>query len=130
MEGGVSIDKQHAFTPSEWPIDSLLAECSQLDYWMSKLVLEARERGDEPSLPDTLYSIFAGLMRYVILERPKNSRHGVETAMYRSGGFKKQKQAEPITIEEEIFLWEKGYLSDIHLQFECQLLLPVHPLTL
>ena len=97
-------------------IDPLLAECSQLDYWMIKLVLEARERNDEPSPPDTLYSIFAGLMRYMQQVRPELNlfqssvftgfQRTLDTEMkqLRIGLEVKKKQAEPITMEEENFL--------------------------
>ena len=47
---------------SEWPVHLYIAQPQELNYWLSKFVLEARKNNGEPYPPDTLYNICAGLL--------------------------------------------------------------------
>ena len=49
----------------EWPVHPFIANDHQLDYWLSKFVLEARRSDGNPYPPNTLYQICCGLMRFV-----------------------------------------------------------------
>ena len=103
-----------------------IAQPQDLDYWLSKFVLEVRKENGEPYPPDTLYVICAGLLRYIRERRPEiNIFKG-----YQYTGFKKildgemkrlratasigvkKRQAEPISVEEENTLWQKGVLGE------------------
>ena len=59
-----SVHRQKSFPGkySEWPIHLLLANNHDLDYWLSKFVVEARRSDGECYPPNTLYSICCGLM--------------------------------------------------------------------
>ena len=109
----------------EWPVHPFIANDHQLDYWLSKFVLEARRSDGNPYPPNTLYQIYCGLMRFVRDRRPEvnlfkgNSFIGFRRALdgemkrLRSNGYGvARKQAEPLTIGEENQLWEKGALGD------------------
>ena len=52
-------------------IFSYIAQPQELDFWLSKFVLEARMGNGEPYPPDTLYGICAGLLRYIRERRPE-----------------------------------------------------------
>ena len=55
----------HPGAYSEWPIHLYLADNQQLDYWLSKFVLETRKRNGDHYPPKTLYAICCGLQRYI-----------------------------------------------------------------
>ena len=110
---------------SDWPVHPLIATPGQLDYWLSKFVVEARNKNGESYPPNTLYVICCGLLRYVRELHPevnffKDSQYAGfrktldgEMKRLRSLGLGvKCKQAEPITVEEETSLWDKGLLGD------------------
>ena len=110
---------------SEWPVHLFLAQPHELDYWLSKFVLEARKANGEPYPPDTLYVICAGLLRYIREKRPeinifkdhqytgfRKTLDGEMKRLRSAGIGVKRKQAEPITIEEENKLWERGALGE------------------
>ena len=110
---------------TEWPIHLFIAQPQDLDYWLSKFVLEAKKESGEPYPPDTLYGICAGLLRYIRERRPEINifkdyqytgfRKTLDGEMkrLRSAGIDvKKRQAEPISVEEEDTLWQKGVLGE------------------
>ena len=109
----------------EWPVHLYLAQPQQLDYWLSKFVLETRKENGEHYPPNMLYSICCGLLRYVRDMKPDLNffkdpafagfRKALDSEMKRLTGLGvgvKKKQAGPISIEEESILWEKKLLGD------------------
>ena len=110
---------------TDWPVHLFIAQPQELNHWLSKFVLEARKSNGEPYTPDTLYNICSGLLRYIRERRPqinifKDSSYasfqrtldGEMKRLRASGLGVKKRQAEPITIEEENTLWEKGVLGE------------------
>lgn len=50
---------------SDWPTLLLIAQPPELNYWLSKFVLETKKANGEFYPPDTLYIICSGLQRYI-----------------------------------------------------------------
>ena len=121
-----SAQRRQAYTSfSHWPVHPLIATHSQLDYWLSKFTAETRKSTGDQYPPNTLYAICCGLMRYIREQRPNiNFFADPEFATFRKtldGEMKrlcslglgvKKKQAEPITVDDETLLWDKGQLGD------------------
>ena len=94
---------------SDWPTHLMIAVPSELNYWLSKFVPEARKADGEYSPPDTLHVICSGLQQFIRETRPEINlfkdpafagfQHTLngEIALTRSRG---QKETEPISIEE------------------------------
>ena len=110
---------------TEWPIHLFIAQPQDLDYWLSKFVLEAKKESGEPYPPDTLYGICAGLLRYIRERRPeinifkdyqytgfRKTLDGEMKRLRSAGIDMKKRQAELISVEEEDTLWQKGVLGE------------------
>ena len=102
-----------------------IANNQQLDYWLSKFVLETRRSDGEHYPPNTLYSICCGLLRYLREHRPevnffqdtsfagfRKTLDGEMKRLHSHGLGVAMKQAEPLTVDEENQLWEQGLLGD------------------
>ena len=101
-----------------------------LDYWLSRFVLEVRKKNAKEFPPNSLHHLCCGILRHLracgsasidIFKDPElNSfRRTLDSEMKRlqsSGLGSKHRQAEPITEEEENILWEKGLLGGENLR--------------
>ena len=103
----------------------MIAVPSELNYWLSKFVLETRKADGDNYPPDTLYVICSGLQRFIRETRPEINlfkdpaftgfQCTLDSEMKRLwslGLGVKKKQAEPITVEEENLLWDKVLLGE------------------
>ena len=110
---------------TEWPVHLYIAQPQELNYWLSKFVLEVRKENGEPYPPNTLYSICAGLLRYFRECQPEinifkdhqfaefqKTLDGEMKRLRSLGMGVKKRQAEPITVQEENDLREKGILGE------------------
>ena len=106
------------------PPHLLLCSNSELDYWLSKFVLEARRLDGQPYPPRTMYGIVCSIMRYVRELRPQinffkdadfagfqKTMDGEMKRLRSLGLGVKPKRAEPISVKEEGILWGKGLLG-------------------
>ena len=106
------------------PPHLLLCSNSELDYWLSKFVLEARRLDGQPYPPRTMYGIVCSIMRYVRELRPQinffkdadfagfqKTMDGEMKRLRSLGLGVKPKRAEPISVKEEGILWENGLLG-------------------
>ena len=98
----------------------------QLQYWLTRFVLEVRKKNSTEYPSQTLHHLCSGLLRYLrqnghlTLDIYKDSlfaefRATLDAEMkrlQRLGIGSKTKQAEPLTEEEEEILWQKGLLGD------------------
>ena len=113
--------------PMDSPPHLVICTDYQLDYWISKFILEVRRVDGQTYPPNSLYSICCGLMRFIREVKPEINlfkdpqfsglQTNLDSEMKRlcSQGVHvgvKRKRAEPISIEEEEILWEKGLLSE------------------
>ena len=98
----------------------------QLQYWLTRFVLEVRKKDGTDYPPQTLHHLCSGLLRHLrqnghpsldIFKDPffAEFRSTLDAEMKRLqqlGIGSKKKQAEPLTDEEEEVLWQKGLLGD------------------
>ena len=94
-------------------------------HWLIRLVLEARKVDGSEYPPNTLHHIICGIMRHLRsttmpgVDFFKDAeftsfRSSLDAEMKRlqsTGIGSTRKQAEPLTVEEEELLWEKGILG-------------------
>ncbi len=104
--------------------------CGELQHLLCCFVLELRKKDGTEYAPDTLHHICCGIMRYLRangwaeLDLFKDAafaefRAVLDSEMKRlraAGIGTVRKQAEPITMDEEDVLWEKGLLGDKNAQ--------------
>ncbi len=95
-------------------------------HWLTRFVLEVRKTDGNEYPPNTLHHIICGIMRHVrATSNPQAdffkdvefssflSTLNAEMKRLQSKGVSSaQKQAEPLTKEDEELLWEKGILGD------------------
>ena len=98
----------------------------QMQYWMTRFVLEVRKKSGEVYPPNSLHHITAGIMRHVrCTGQPgvdffkdtefADFRRSLDAEMKRLqqlGVGSTRKQAETLTEAEEESLWDKGLLGD------------------
>ena len=102
--------RQTCASYSDWPTHLIIAHPTEMNYWLSKFVLEARKANGDHYPPDTLYCICSGLLRFVRVTRPEINifkdpafagfQRTLDSEMKRLrslGLGVKRKQAEPIT---------------------------------
>lgn len=118
-----SLSRQEGFPGkfSEWPVHLYIADNIQLDYLLSKFVIEVKKSDSNTYPPNTLYSICCGLLRYVRERRPEvnffRDSWVSQDSRWRNEETKITwpwscfKQAEPLSVEEENSLWEQGLLG-------------------
>jgi hypothetical protein len=107
------------------PPHILLCTSAQLDYWISKFILEVRRRDGQPYPPNSIYQLCCGLLRWIRDTKPSlnlftdaeftSFRKTLDAEMKRLrsiGIGVQQKRAEPISEGEENQLWDKGLLGD------------------
>ena len=103
--------------PEELPFSSLLSDLtlSEMNFWLSRYVLEIRKKDGDPYPPNTIYQLVCGLQRFLkehgradikIFDIPEfhNFRGTLDEEMKRlnsTGCYINKKQAQPISIEEE-----------------------------
>ena len=94
--------------------------------WLSRFVLEVRKKDGSPYPSESLYHIVCGILRYIRQNgKPEvdffrdkefaQFRMVLDSEMKRlkaSGVQKRKRKAEPLTVEDEKTLWEKGVLGD------------------
>lgn len=98
---------------------------AQLDYWLSRFVLEARRKDGKMYPPNTLHQLVCGILRYARELKPdldffKDREFAgfrltldAEMKNLRAQGLgTSPKQAEPITETEQECLWAKNVLGD------------------
>ena len=115
---------RRAVNPSDWPAHLLIMNECELNRWLSRFVLEIRRRDGKEYLPNTLYQICCGILRYVRELKPQldifrdaafaGFRQSLDAEMKRlkaSGLGVSTKQSEPITLTEEELLWSKQLLG-------------------
>ena len=107
----------------------MIAHPTEMNYWLSKFVLEAKNTNGDQYPPDRLYCICSGLLRFIRESMPKINifKDPTFTGFLRTLdnemkhlhspglGVKKKhagRLSHAITNEEENLLWEKGLLGD------------------
>ena len=103
---------------------------SEMDFWLSRFVLEVRKKNGDPYPPNTLYQLICGLQRQLrerghadikLFDNPslhdfRTTLDGEMKRLNGTGNYLNKKQAQPITQEQENRLWELGLLGDHNAQ--------------
>uniref|UniRef100_A0A1X7T7U7 Uncharacterized protein n=1 Tax=Amphimedon queenslandica TaxID=400682 RepID=A0A1X7T7U7_AMPQE len=101
-----------------------LLQMHELNNWMSKFIVEIRRKDGKEYPASTLYQICCGIMRHLRQFYPSLNFFTMpefdSTKKTLDGEMKRikaattyiKKQAEPITMNEEKWLWEKGMLGE------------------
>ena len=110
---------------SDCPPHHLLCTPQQLDYWISKFILEVCKADGVPYLPKFLHQIICGIQRYVHEHQPAVTflkeakfaglRKTLDSEMKHlraEGRAVMPRRAEPLTIEEEKQLWRCRLLEE------------------
>ena len=107
-------------------IELMTLQPSQLSHWLTRFMLEVREKDGSEYPPNTLHHLCAGIMRFLrwnglptldVFKDPEFAefRASLDAEMKRlqqRGVGTTAKQAEPLSEAEEEVLWEKGLLGD------------------
>ena len=119
--------QRNSITASNERVPDILTQLpATLQRWMSRFVLEVRKKDGAPYPPNSVYHIVCGIMRFIRLNgKPEvdffrdqdfaEFRGVLDAEMKRlkaSGIGSQKRQAEPLSLEEEELLWEKGVLGD------------------
>ena len=111
-------------SPLDCPPHLLLCTPQQLDYWISKFILEVRKADRAPYPPNSLHQIVCSIQRYVREHRPAVNflkdaefaglRRTLDSEMkhLRAEGCGVMPRAEPLTVEEENQLWQCRLLGE------------------
>ena len=103
---------------SDWPAHVLILNDWELNRWLSRFVLEIRQRDGKEYPVNTQYQICCGILRYIRELKPQldifrdaafarfYQTLDAEMKRLKAGGLGVHtKQAEPITPDEEELLW-------------------------
>ena len=107
-------------------ISSSYVSDEEMDFWLSRFILEIRRKDGKPYPPNSLYQICCGLLRHLrgsgraevnLFEQARfhNFCTVLDSEMKRlnsTGQYIHKRQAEPITVEDENCLWDLGLLGD------------------
>ena len=123
-----AISRNKNLLPGEQPFITLFSDLTltEMNFWLSRFVLEIRKKNSEPYPPNTLYQVVSGLQRFLrehgradikIFENPalhgfKATIDGEMKRLNKTGKYVNKKQAQPIAVEQEDRLWELGLLGD------------------
>ena len=116
--------RRQRFHPTDCPPHLLLMTNDEMNRWLSLFILEARREDGSVYSPETLYQLSCGLLRVIRELRPHiNILKDAEFAPFQKaldsemkrlrslGVGVKKKQAEPISLNEEQTLWDRGLLG-------------------
>ncbi len=112
--------------PDSLAEDFATLTAEQMDFWLSRFVLEARKANGQLYPPNSLYQIVCGLLRHLResnradvnifedkrLEQFRKSLDAEMKRLHATGKFADKRQAQPITTEQEDRLWLFGLLGE------------------
>ncbi|KAK3728970.1 hypothetical protein QZH41_000475 [Actinostola sp. cb2023] len=121
----MDLDEQYPFVPV---VDLKNTSANEMNYWLTRFILETNKGDGTPYPANSLYMIACGLLRYFrdclerrdlnILAKGNPDFQSFQNAMYSrmketaaSGIGTKKKPAEPLTSQEEDILWSSGIIG-------------------